>query len=155
MAVFFKRALISAIGVALGSWMLPGIHYESAGVLILVVFLLGAFSAVLKPLLVLFTLPFVVMTMGLGLLIINAFLFLFAGYLVEGFYVDGFGYAFFGALIISILNLFFNNWINGGRSYARVKFSRGPRPRGVMPDGAKRQSPAQRRAIGKDDIIDI
>ena len=115
MAIFIKRALVSALGVFIGSSLLPGIYYDDSASLILAVLLLGIFSAVLRPILVLFTLPFVVLTMGVGLLIINALLYAFVGYLVEGFYVDGFGYAFLGALIITMLNLFFNNWINRGR----------------------------------------
>ena len=125
MAVFFKRALVSAFGVFLGSSILSGISYEDSGSLILAVLLLSVFSSVLKPMMVLFALPFVVMSLGLGLLVINALLFSFASYLVDGFHVDSFGYAFLGALIITMLNLFFNSWINGGRSKARVNVRRG------------------------------
>ena len=69
------------------------LYYDDSTSLILAVLLLGIFSAVLRPILVLFTLPFVILTMGVGLLIINALLYAFVGYLVNGFYVDGFGYA--------------------------------------------------------------
>lgn len=157
MAVFFKRALVSAFGVFLGSSMLSGISYEDSGALILAVLLLGVFSAVLKPILVLFALPFVVMTMGLGLLVINALLFSFASYLVDGFHVESFGYAFLGSLIITMLNLFFNNWINGGRSRVRVNVNRGRRRQG-NPDipEAHRQGPGQTRGIKEnEDVIDI
>ena len=88
MAVFFKRALVSAMGVLLGSWMLPGIQYVDYQTLVVSVCLLALFSAVLKPLLILFALPFVVLTMGIGLLVINALLYSFVAYLVDGFYVD-------------------------------------------------------------------
>ena len=79
--------------------MLPGISYEDSGSLVMAVLLLSVFSAVLKPMLVLFALPLVVMSLGLGLLVINALLFSFVSYLVEGFHVEGFGYAFLGALV--------------------------------------------------------
>lgn len=157
MAVFFKRALVSALGVYLGSSMLPGISYEDSGALILAVLLLGIFSAVLKPILVLFALPFVVLTMGLGLLVINALLFSFASYLVDGFHVESFGYAFLGALIITMLNLFFNNWINGGRSNVRVKVNRSRRAQAQsgIPK-VNRQGPGQTRGITEnEDVIDI
>ena len=72
MAVFFKRALVSAMGVLLGSWMLPGIQYVDYQTLVVAVCLLALFSAVLRPLLILLALPFVVLTMGIGLLVINA-----------------------------------------------------------------------------------
>ena len=157
MAVFIKRALISALGVFLGSAMLSGISYDDYGSLTVAVILLAVFSAVLKPILVLFALPFVVLTMGLGLLLINAALFSFASYLVEGFHVESFGYAFLGALIITLLNLFFSSWINGGRkaySNVKVRVNRGGARQGVS--GAKRQGPGQTRGIVEnEDVIDI
>ncbi len=136
--------------------MLSGISYEDSSTLILVVLLLGVFSAILKPMLVLFALPFVVLTMGIGLLVINALLYMFAGYLVDGFEVASFGYAFMGAFIITMLNLFFNNWINGGKSYSRVNVNRRRSVGSVGPEGGRRQSSAEGRRIDRnDDVIDI
>jgi len=158
MALFIKRAVVSALGVFIGSSLLPGIYYDDSTSLILAVLLLGIFSAVLRPILVLFTLPFVVLTMGIGLLIINALLYAFVGYLVNGFYVDGFGYAFLGSFLITLLNLFFNNWINGGanRSKTRIRVEkRGSVDLGNDPK-VRRQTPSERRAIHhNDDVIDI
>ena len=158
MALFIKRALVSALGVSIGSSLLPGIYYDDSTSLILAVLFLGIFSAVLRPILVLLTLPFVVLTMGIGLLMINALLYAFVGYLVNGFYVDGFGYAFFGSFIITLLNLFFNNCINGGanRSKTRIRVEK----RGSVGLGSdprvRKQTPSERRAIHhKDDVIDI
>ena len=158
MALFIKRALVSALGVFIGSSLLPGIYYDDSTSLVLAVLLLGIFSAILRPILVLFTLPFVVLTMGIGLSIINALLYAFVGYLVEGFYVDGFGYAFFGALIITLLNMLFNNWINGGancsKTRIRVEKRRSANP--VDDPRVRRQTPSERRAIHhNDDVIDI
>jgi putative membrane protein len=157
MAVFFKRALVSAFGVFLGSSMLPGISYEDSGSLVLAVLLLSVFSSVLKPILVLFALPFVVMTMGLGLLFINALLFSFASYLVDGFHVESFGYAFLGAFIITMLNLFLRAWINDGRSKVRVAVNGGDRSKGKPGDSKTvRQGPGQTRGIVEnEDVIDI
>lgn len=157
MAVFFKRALVSAFGVFLGSSMLTGISYEDSGSLVLAVLLLSVFSSVLKPILVLFALPFVVMTMGLGLLFINALLFSFASYLVDGFHVESFGYAFLGAFIITMLNLFLNAWINDGRSKVRVAVNGGDRSKGKPGDSKTvRQGPGQTRGIVEnEDVIDI
>jgi putative membrane protein len=69
-----------------------------------VVLLLSFFNLFLKPLLVLFTLPFILLTMGLGLIVINALLFLFVGWLVEGFYVASFWSALGGACVVSVTN---------------------------------------------------
>lgn len=157
MTVFIKRALISALGVILGSAMLSGISYDDYGSLTVAVILLGVFSAVLKPIMVLFALPFVVLTMGLGLLVINALLFSFASYLVQGFHVESFGYAFLGAFIITLLNLFFNAWIIGGsKAYSNVKVKVNTRRSPKDVSRAKRQAPGQTRGIVEnEDVIDI
>ena len=158
MAIFIKRALVSALGVFIGSSLLPGIFYDDSTSLILAVLLLGIFSAVLRPILVLFTLPFVILTMGVGLLIINALLYAFVGYLVNGFYVDGFGYAFLGSLIITLLNMFFNNWINGGVNHpkTRIRFEKRRTVNPGTDPRARRQMPSKRRSIHhNDDVIDI
>ncbi|MGH7997659.1 MAG: phage holin family protein, partial [Opitutaceae bacterium] len=99
------RLCILALGVTLATKIVPGIRCDGAGTLLAVVILLTVFNAVLKPLLVIFTLPFILVTMGLGIVFINALLFLFAGRLVGGFHVSGFGAAFFGSLVVSITNL--------------------------------------------------
>jgi putative membrane protein len=99
------RWLILAVGVALGTWLVPGIRCDSGVTLVVVVLLLSLFNAILKPLLVMFTLPFVVLSLGLGIWLINAFLFLLVSRLVEGFYVRDFGSALWGALVISLTNL--------------------------------------------------
>ncbi|MSU47283.1 MAG: phage holin family protein [Lacunisphaera sp.] len=94
-----------ALGVVLSTVLVPGISYDTSLTLFIVVVLLSFFNAVLKPLLMLFALPFIVLTLGLGIWLINALLFYFVGRLVVGFHVAGFGSALFGALIVSLANL--------------------------------------------------
>jgi putative membrane protein len=95
------RWAILAAGVALSAWLVPGITCDSGLTLLVVVVLLSLFNAILKPLLVVFTLPFVVLTLGLGIWLINACLLLAVAKLVEGFHVRDFWAALWGALIIS------------------------------------------------------
>jgi putative membrane protein len=108
----FSRLLVRwavlALGVVIATHLVSGIHCSNPGSLIVAVVLLSFFNAILRPLLVLFTLPFIIVTMGLGILVINAFLFLFVGRLVEGFTVDGFWPALGGSLVLSITNLVVN-----------------------------------------------
>ncbi|HEX3730391.1 MAG TPA: phage holin family protein [Opitutaceae bacterium] len=92
---------ILALGVILATRLVPGIHCDDLLTLLAVVLLLSLFNAILKPVLVLFTLPFILVTMGLGMVVINALLFLLAGRLVQGFYVAGFWSAVGGALVLS------------------------------------------------------
>jgi putative membrane protein len=98
------RWLILALGVLLATRLIPGIRCDGGMALVAVVLLLSLFNAILKPMLVLFTLPFILVTMGLGMIVINALLFLLAGRLVQGFYVSGFGSAVGGSLVVSATN---------------------------------------------------
>jgi len=102
------RWCILAVGVTLATKLVPGIYCVDGRTLFVVVLLLSFCNAILKPLLVLFTLPFIVLTMGLGVIVINALLFMFVGRLVEGFSVASFWSALGGALIVSITNLAFS-----------------------------------------------
>ncbi len=134
--------VLLAIGVLLGAALVPGIRYDGAGTLFLVVLLLSFLNAFLKPLLLLFTLPFIMLTMGLGILLINAVLFLVAGRLVPGFEVAGFGSAFLGALVISVVGLLINALLPLELSY-RDTIRRGKRGR------------KSRNGKNDDDVIDI
>ncbi len=131
------RWLILALGVTLSTKLVPGISYDTGSTLAVVVVLLSFLNTVLKPLLLLFTLPFIVLTMGVGIWIINAILFYFVGRLVDGFHVATFGAALLGALIVSVTNLVLSRMLNP------------PRPPG--PSG-----PSGRAGRTKpDDVIDI
>src|SRR5215212_688707 len=100
------RWLVLALGVMIATKIVPGIAVDNrGGTLLVVVLLLSFFNAILKPLLVLFTLPFILVTMGLGVVVINALLFLLVGELVAGFAVDGFWSALGGSLVVSATNL--------------------------------------------------
>lgn len=129
------RWLVLALGVVLSTKIVPGISYDTGTTLFVVVLLLSLFNAVLKPLLLLFTLPFIVLTLGVGIWLINALLFYFVGRLVEGFHVAGFGSALLGALIVSVTNMILNRLLAP------------PRPRGGP---GRAGAPAKR-----DDVIDI
>ena len=99
------RWSVLALGVTIATKLIPGIQCDDIGTLVVVVLLLSFFNAILKPLLLLFTLPFILFTLGLGILLINAFLFLLVGELVEGFYVSSFWSALGGSLIVSVTNI--------------------------------------------------
>ena len=121
--------LLLAVGVLMGAAIVPGIAYDTVGTLVLVVVLLSLLNAVLKPLLVLFALPFIVLTMGFGILLINAVLLLLAGQLVPGFDVSGFGSAFLGGLVISLVGLLINVLMPMELSYrATMRHGRPGRP---------------------------
>jgi putative membrane protein len=107
------RWLILALGVTLAAKIVPGIACDDGTTLLAVVLLLSFCNAILRPLLVLFTLPFILVTMGLGVIVINALLFLFVGRLVDGFVVAGFWPAVGGSLVVSITNLLLSAFTRG------------------------------------------
>jgi putative membrane protein len=125
------RWFVLALGVVLSTKIVPGISYDTGTTLAVVVLVLSFFNAVLKPLLLLFTLPFIVLSLGIGIWIINAILFYFVGRLVDGFHVAGFGSALLGALIVSMTNLLMNRLLVPSR------------PPGPPPP------------VNRDDVIDI
>jgi len=102
---FITRWLLSALGLALTAWLVPGIEVHNGTTLFIAALVLGLLNAIVKPLLILFTLPLTILTLGLFLLVINAILFLLAAHLVPGFEVHGFWPAFWGALVLSLISL--------------------------------------------------
>ena len=108
MLTFFFRVLVVAAGVWVAASLLNGIHYADKQTLFIVALVLALLNAVLKPLLIFFTLPFVVITFGLGILLINSLLLSLVGSLVPGFEVASFGSAFLGALLISLTSFVAN-----------------------------------------------
>jgi len=113
MAQLLVRWLVLALGVVLATKIVPGISCSDGTTLIVVVLLLSFFNAILKPLLLLFTLPFILLTMGLGIVVINALLFYWAGSLVAGFYVASFWSAVGGALVVSVTNFVISRLTRG------------------------------------------
>lgn len=109
------RWLVLALGVLIATRIVPGIRCDGGSTLLVVVVLLSFCNAVLRPLLLLFTLPFIVVTMGLGVVVINALLFLLVGRLVEGFHVGGFWPAVGGSLVVSVTNLLVSLFLRGRR----------------------------------------
>jgi len=127
LARLLVRWLVLALGVLIATRLVPGIHCSDLGALVAVVVLLSLFNAVLRPVLVLFTLPFIMVTMGLGIVVINAILFLFVGRLVDGFTVSGFWAAVGGSLVVSATNFFVSALL---RSSEKGPSGPPPRPRG-------------------------
>lgn len=109
------RWLVLALGVILSTKLVPGISCNDGPTLLVVVVLLSLFNAVLKPLLMLFTLPFIILSLGIGIWLINSLIFFGVGRMVDGFHVAGFGSAMFGALIVSITGMVMNRLLSPPR----------------------------------------
>jgi len=95
---------INALALLALPYVFSSIQVKSFGIALIVAVLLGLVNAVIRPVLVLLTLPVTVLTLGLFILVINALLFWFVASFVEGFKVGGFWSAFFGAIVYSIIS---------------------------------------------------
>jgi len=115
--------------VAVAAAVLRGhITYENWQYLLLASLLLGLLNAFVRPILILLALPLLIFTLGLFTLVINMLLLYFVGVLMAPhFQVDGFGFAFLGALIISIVSILLNI-ATGNSGNARFSIRRGPPP---------------------------
>jgi putative membrane protein len=134
MKAFLKRSVITGFAVILAAKIVPGITYSTEG-LILATLLLGILNAFVRPIMVVLTLPLLIFTLGLFILVINALLLWGVGRILGGeFTVESFGSAFWGSLIISIVSLVLNSITKSGDS--RINFQQGkPPPRPPKDDG--------------------
>ncbi|HET9054770.1 MAG TPA: phage holin family protein [Cyclobacteriaceae bacterium] len=101
------RFLLSSVAVMLTAYLLPGAHATSFWTAMIVALVLSLVNIFVKPLLILFTIPVTILTMGLFLLVINALMIMLTDYLVQGFQVDGFWWALLFSLILSLFNSLF------------------------------------------------
>ena len=123
---FLQSWTINTFAVLAAAAVLPHhITYGSFGDLLIASLLLGILNAFVRPILMLIALPLLIFTLGLFTLVINALLLMFVSKLLKpSFEVDNFRYAFFGALIISVIAIALNV-LTGN---ARVSVRRGPPP---------------------------
>jgi putative membrane protein len=101
---FITRLLISALSLGVAAYIVPGIHVDGVLALLIAAFVLGIVNAIVRPVLVILTLPITIVTLGLFLLIINAALFAFVAWVLPGFSVAGIGSALLGWLIVSLVS---------------------------------------------------
>lgn len=116
MIYLLKRLLVLCLVILGISYLFNGIHVNSFGAALAAAALLGIFNVILKPILILLTLPFTIITLGLFLLVINAIMLQIVDFFIDGFSIAGFWPAFFGALVISVANWIFNINDNDRRS---------------------------------------
>ena len=101
---FLIRLIVNAIALWVVTLVVPGISASGPAGLIIAALILGIVNAILKPILVLLSLPLELLTLGLFTLVINALLFWLVGALHVGLEVDGFWPAFWGALVMAIVS---------------------------------------------------
>lgn len=96
--------ILNAVALLIVAYLLPGITVASFGAALIAALVLGLLNTLVKPVLVLLTLPITVITLGLFLLVLNALVFWFAGSILKGFQVAGFWWALAGAVVYSLIS---------------------------------------------------
>ncbi|MCC2595758.1 phage holin family protein [Pusillimonas sp. MFBS29] len=96
--------ILNAVALLIVAYILPGITVASFGSALIAALVLGLLNTLVKPVLILLTLPITIITLGLFLLVLNALVFWFAGSVLKGFQVNGFWWAVLGALVYSIVS---------------------------------------------------
>ena len=105
--------LLSAAALLLVAYLYSGVQVESFTSALIAALVIGLFNAVLRPVLVVLTLPVTIVTVGLFLFVINALMFWAAAGVLGGFHVNGFGAALLGSLIYSLLGLLIESALGG------------------------------------------
>ena len=109
--------LISASALLLVAYLYSGVQVDSFGSALIAAFVIGLFIAVLRPVLVILTLPVTIVTVGLCLFVINALMFWSAAGVLGGFHVSGFGAALLGSLLYSLIGVVIDSAL--GRLFAK------------------------------------
>lgn len=106
---FIIKLFLNAIAVVITAYILPGVHLESFWYALLLAAVLSLLNVSVKPILVVLTIPATIFSLGLFLLVINAFIILIADWIItDGFNVDGFWWALLFSIVLSIINSIFD-----------------------------------------------
>lgn len=105
---FLSHFIVTAVALAVTAYLLPGIHIDSWPALLVAALVLGFVNAIVRPVLVLVTLPITLLTLGLFYFVVNGVAFGIAAALVPGFTIDSFGWAVLGAFVVGLAS-----WVVG------------------------------------------
>lgn len=111
MLTILLRLIVLAAGIFLAAYLVPGVTVDGYGPAIKAALLLGVMNLIAKPVLIVFTLPINILTLGLFTFVLNAIILWFVGYAITGFVVAGFFPALLGAIVISLLSIVLNRFI--------------------------------------------
>lgn len=124
--LFLLHWAVTSLSLWVASYVFTGLRFSNTGSLVVSALLLGFANAILRPLLILLTLPLTMLTLGLFLLVINALMIMLVSSLVRGFTVSGFWTAFFAAIFISVLSFLIGLFLGGSMGGAPPMGPTGP-----------------------------
>lgn len=107
------------------SYLVPGIHVQGFGSALLAAAFLGILNALVRPILIILTLPLTILTMGLFILVINGFMLMLLSTFLKGIYIAGFWPAFWGALILTLISWLSSSFINERGRFEYIELRKG------------------------------
>lgn len=122
---FLLHWAITGLSLWAASYLFKGLKFADTASLAISALLLGLANAVVKPLLIVLTLPLTLLTFGFFLLVINALMILLVARLVKGFQVSGFWTAFFASIFISLLSIVIGALVGQGDPQTEIQLPRG------------------------------
>jgi putative membrane protein len=118
---FFLRLLITALGLWVADRLLGGISFSGTGALLVSALLLGIVNAIIRPIILILTLPLTIITLGFFILIVNGISFAIAAALVPGFHVAGLLSATLGAIIVGLTSWAASHFVGGSGKIERMR----------------------------------
>ncbi len=119
--IFLQRWVIDTLAVLVAANVVTDINYDNVPSLLAASLLLGILNAVLKPVMLLLSLPLLLLSLGLFTLVINGCLLYLVGVVMKQFQVKSFSAAFWGALVISVISMVLNSALGTGGTKIRVQ----------------------------------
>jgi putative membrane protein len=126
MTGFLIRLAIGMFGLWVAQAIVPGMHIEGTFTLALAALLLGLVNAVVRPLLLILTLPVTLLTLGLFLLVVNAAMLGLVAAMLDDFTISGFWSAIFGAIVVSVVTWAASAWIGPSGRFEVMVVERRP-----------------------------
>jgi putative membrane protein len=121
---FLLRVVIVAAGLWVASKLIPGVEITDGWSLLWAALVLGIMNAIVRPIVIIMTLPLTILTLGLFLLVINAAMLSLVAWMLDGVTVAGFWSAFFGAIVISITGWLASSFISDQGRVERITIER-------------------------------
>lgn len=118
------RWLVTSFTILMIPELVSGVQVKGFGTALAAAAVLGVLNAIVRPVLILLTLPLTIVTLGLFILVINALLFQLAGAIIPGLQIDSFWYALLASLIVSLVSWVMNSAVGGGKGEKTIVVTR-------------------------------
>lgn len=128
MSVIIIRWLILTLAISLIPYLISGVRIDSFGSALGAAAVLAVLNALIRPILIILTLPLTIVTLGFFILVINALMFQLAGSIVPGIHISSFWSALFGSLIVSLVSWIINSAMAGETEVRTFQYRQSQRP---------------------------